>query len=196
MTDTLLALVATWGLPLIAAATFLSCLALPIPASLVMLAGGAFAAAGDLPLGSTAAAALAGAVAGDHAGFLAARAAADPFGRWMRQRPARRTALDRADTFLARRGALAVFLSRWLVSPLGPWVNAAAGLSAMPLSRFTPAVIAGEAVWVALYVGAGLAAADRLADAQAAIGNALAAIAAAGGAAALGAWLWHTARTG
>jgi membrane protein DedA with SNARE-associated domain len=196
MTDTLLALVATWGLPLIAAATFLSCLAVPIPASLVMLAVGAFAASGDLPLWATVAAALAGAVAGDHAGFLAARRAAAPVARWMAQSPARHAALDRAQAFLARRGTLAVFLSRWLVSPLGPWVNAAAGLSAMPMSRFTPADIVGEAVWVALYVGAGHAAAGSLADAQAAIGNALAAVAAAGGAAALGAWLWHAARTG
>lgn len=191
MTDALLALVAVWGLPLIVVSTFLSCLALPIPASLVMLAGGAFAASGDIALWQTVLGALTGAVAGDHAGYLAARASAGPFGRWMQARPARRAALDRARGFLDRRGGLAVFLSRWLVSPLGPWVNVAAGLSAMPLRRFTPWEIAGEAVWVTLYVGAGYAAAGHIEAAQATIGNALGMVAAGAGAAALGWWLWH-----
>ncbi|MCU0906463.1 MAG: VTT domain-containing protein [Rhodobacteraceae bacterium] len=193
MTDTLLALVVTWGVPLIVLATFLSCLALPIPASLVMLAGGAFAATGDIGLWQAALGALAGAVAGDHLGFLAARGAAGPFGHWMRRNPARRAALRRAARFLTRRGGVAVFLSRWLVSPLGPWVNVAAGLSAMPLRRFTPWDVAGEAVWVGLYVGAGYAAAGSIATAQAVIGNALGAIAAGTGSAVLGRWLWRMA---
>ena len=40
MTDWLLALVPTYGLWLLAAATFLSCLAIPIPVSILMLAAG------------------------------------------------------------------------------------------------------------------------------------------------------------
>ncbi len=41
MTETILALVPVYGLALIAVATFLSCLAVPMPASLVMLSAGA-----------------------------------------------------------------------------------------------------------------------------------------------------------
>ena len=41
MTETLLALLPAWGPWLLAATTFLSCLMLPIPASMLMLAGGA-----------------------------------------------------------------------------------------------------------------------------------------------------------
>ncbi len=48
MTETLLALVPEWGAVLLALVNVLACLALPVPASLVMLAAGAFAAAGDL----------------------------------------------------------------------------------------------------------------------------------------------------
>jgi hypothetical protein len=46
MTETILALVPVYGLALIALATFLSCLALPIPSSLIMLSAGGFGAGG------------------------------------------------------------------------------------------------------------------------------------------------------
>ncbi|MBD3765178.1 MAG: hypothetical protein IE927_10725 [Rhodobacterales bacterium] len=65
MTEALFALVPVWGAPAIGLITFLSCLALPVPASLAMLAGGAFVAAGDLALAPVARAALAGAVLGE-----------------------------------------------------------------------------------------------------------------------------------
>ena len=60
MTDWLLALVPTYGLWLIAGTTFASCLALPIPASVIMLAAGGFAAAGDLVLWQVVVSALSG----------------------------------------------------------------------------------------------------------------------------------------
>ena len=61
MTDWLLALVPTYGLWLIAATTLASCLALPIPASVIMLAAGGFAAAGDLVVWQVIGSALTGA---------------------------------------------------------------------------------------------------------------------------------------
>jgi membrane-associated protein len=48
MTDWLLALVPTYGPWLLLACTFLACLALPVPASVLMLGAGSFVAAGDL----------------------------------------------------------------------------------------------------------------------------------------------------
>ena len=62
MTDWFLALVPDYGLWLVALTTFLSCLALPVPSSMLMLAAGGFAAAGDLTLTGAARAALAGAI--------------------------------------------------------------------------------------------------------------------------------------
>lgn len=55
MSDTLLQLLATYGAPLLALTTFASCLALPVPSSLMMLAAGAFVASGDLSASSPAA---------------------------------------------------------------------------------------------------------------------------------------------
>jgi len=189
MTEWLLPLVPTWGLWLVAMTTFLSCLALPVPASLVMLAAGGFAAAGDLALWQVAGAAFAGAVLGDHAGFLLARTVGAPIVARMARTPAREQALHRARAVLDRSGPGAVFLSRWLLSPLGPYVNIASGAAGMSLRRFTPPGIAGEAIWVAIYTGLGYAFADRIVELGGLLGNLSGALAAAAVAVALGIWL-------
>ena len=152
MTAWLLALVPTYGLWLLAVSTFLSCMAVPLPASILLLAAGGFVAAGDLPLLGTGLASLAGALVGDQAGYRAGRWGGAP----LLDRLARRMSLiERARALLARRGDLAVFLSRWLLSEAGPFVNLAAGASGLPWARFTLWSVLGEAIWVALYVGVG-----------------------------------------
>ncbi|WP_347313327.1 DedA family protein [Defluviimonas sp. SAOS-178_SWC] len=162
MTDWLLSLVPQYGLWLLAATTFLSCLALPVPSSMMMLAAGGFAASGDLGLVSTIAAALFGAVIGDQAGFAAGRAGGPGLLSRLGRKPSRAKALDRARAILDRRGDVAIFLTRWLFSPVGPWANFAAGAGGLRWLRFTLWSIAGEAVWVALYIGMGHAFAGNL----------------------------------
>ncbi len=167
MTEALLALVPTHGAALIGVATFLSCLALPVPSSLAMLAGGAFAAAGDLGLGAVAGAALAGAVIGDQAGYALGRAG--PVRRLGRLSPA---LMAEARGRLGKGGWGAVFLTRWLFSPLGPWVNLAAGMAGMRWARFASASVAGETVWVGLYTGLGWLFMDRIEALGASLGQA------------------------
>lgn len=163
MTDWLLALVPTYGPWLLFAATFLSCMALPIPASVLMLAAGGFVAAADLSLMTTAGAALAGAVAGDQAGYWAGRLGVARFA----QPRDKAGLLARATRMLAQKGGLAVYLTRWLFSALGPYVNLAAGVAHMPLARFSLWSVLGEGTWVALYVGLGRAFAGNLEAASA-----------------------------
>ena len=50
MSETVFALITTYSVYVIFASAFLSCLMLPLPTSLMMLAGGAFVASGDLVL--------------------------------------------------------------------------------------------------------------------------------------------------
>jgi membrane protein DedA with SNARE-associated domain len=189
VTGTLLALVPVWGLWLVAGTTLASCLALPIPASLMMLAAGGFAAAGDLVLWQVAAAALGGAVAGDQLGYLAGRSGGARVLSALARDGTRRVALDKAAAMMAARGAGAVFLTRWLLSPLGPWVNLTAGSLAMSWPRFTLAGLAGEAVWVGLYTGIGHVFGGNLQAASAMAGSVLGFLAAGAVALALGWWL-------
>jgi membrane protein DedA with SNARE-associated domain len=155
VTDWLLAGLVTTGVPLLFLTTYLSCLMVPVPSSLVMLAGGAFAAGGDLSLFSVTLAAYLGAVLGDQTGFVASRMFAGRIDRVMTAREATARMIAAARTRLERSGGMTVFLTRWLMSPLGPYVNLAAGATGFGWLRFSLASAAGEAVWVTLYTGLG-----------------------------------------
>lgn len=167
MTEALFQLVPVYGVWIILAATFLSCLAVPIPSSLIMLAGGAFVASGDLPVLQVVAGAWIGAGLGDQVGYWAGRkGGVRVLQRAERSRHARDIA-GKARRLIEAKGGGAVFLSRWLFSPLGPYVNLLAGAGGMMWRRFTLAGALGEAVWVTIYVSLGYSFAgsiNRIAD--------------------------------
>lgn len=154
MTDILLAMVPQYGLYLIGTATFLSCLAVPIPSSLIMLSAGAFVAAGDLGLAPVAVLAFGGAVLGDQLGYLIGARGGAMLTRFGEGGKAAELML-RARKMADRWGGLGVFLSRWLFSPLGPYMNFATGAAGMDWPRFALWGAAGEMVWVGVYVGLG-----------------------------------------
>jgi len=66
-------LINAYGLPLIFFIAFASCLALPVPASLVFMTAGTFAAGDQLSLHQTWLAGFSGAVLGDQTGYHLAR---------------------------------------------------------------------------------------------------------------------------
>ena len=188
MTEAILGLVPSYGLILVALGTFFSCLALPVPSSLIMLSAGGFAAAGDLVLWQVWAIALIGAVAGDQAGYLVGRHALGRFGG-RKLSPRQAALMARAKDKLHENAEKAVFFSRWLVSPLGPYVNFAGGAARIDWRAFTRAGAAGETLWVTLYVGLGALFADDILALGEMLGTAsglLAALAVTGG---LGLWL-------
>ncbi|WP_444451790.1 DedA family protein [Rhodobacter capsulatus] len=186
MTDWILAQLPLYGIWLVGLATFLSCLALPIPSSLTMIAAGAFVGSSDLALVPVAGAAFGGALAGDQVGYWIGRKAAH-----LLPAPGTKGAglVSAALDSLAKNGAVAIFLTRWLFSALGPWVNLAAGASGYGHARFTLADIAGEAVWVTLYVGLGITFGANLQAAADLAGNALGLMATGVIALLLGLWL-------
>ena len=189
MTDWLLALVPQYGLWLLAATTFFSCLALPVPASIMMLTAGGFVAAGDLALLPTLAAAAGGGIAGDQLGFWAGRKVGSPLLDRVRRDPARDKLLQKAVAMLEAKGIVAVFLTRWLFSPLGPWINLVTGSTGYGWHRFTAAGIAGEVVWSGLYVGMGYGFAGNITAASDMLGSVLGILAGGATAVILGLWL-------
>lgn len=163
MTEAVFGLVTQFGAYIIFASAFLSCLALPIPTSLMMLTGGAFVASGDLDVWLVGLAAFAGAVLGDQAGYLIGRTGGAALVDRMARAPARAVVLTRASKLVDARGGLGVFLSTWALAPLGPWVNFVAGATGLSWARFSLADVLGEAVWVTLYVGLGYVFMDQVA---------------------------------
>lgn len=196
MTDWVLEAVPTYGPWLVAAVTFLSCLAVPVPASILMLTAGGFAAVGDLVLWQVAAAAVLGAVLGDQAGYWAARLGGTGLLVRLSKGERRADLLRKTSALVAARGLMAVFVTRWLFSPLGPSANLVTGATGFGWAPFTLAGVAGEGLWVGLYTGAGYAFAGNLAAASAFAGSILGFLAAGAVAAALGWWLVTVARAG
>ncbi|UWQ15725.1 DedA family protein [Aliiroseovarius sp. M344] len=189
MTDAVFALLSTYGPWVVFASAFLSCLAVPIPTSLMMLAGGAFAAAGDLALTNVVSAAFAGAVIGDQTGYSLGRYGGRDMLDRLARSPARKAVLTRAQGFTDRHGGKGVFLSTWAVAPLGPWVNFAAGATGLNWLRFTIWDILGETIWVTLYVGLGYGFAARIESLASLLGNLAGFLVAAVVAAGMFAWI-------
>lgn len=188
MTDWLLALVPTYGLWLLALVTFLACLALPVPCSILMLTAGGFVATGDLVLWQVMAAAIFGAVLGDQVGYRIGLYGGNRLLTRLAANPSRGALIKRAVDLMDRRGAVGIFLTRWLFAPVGPWANLAAGAAAFHYPRFTFWAIAGEVVWVSLYVLLGYSFAGNIEAASELAGSALGILA--GVAAMLGFGYW------
>ncbi len=189
MTDTIFALVTTWGALVIFASSFLSCLALPIPTSLMMLSGGAFVAAGDLALWQVIAGAWGGAILGDQSGYLIGRHGGAPLVERIAHTPARRAVLARARKVVDRRGGLGVFFSTWLFAPLGPWVNFVAGTTGLGWLRFTIWDVLGETIWVTVYVGLGYGFASQIEAVSDILGSAVGLLAGLAVTGAMGVWI-------
>ena len=189
LSDWLLGLVPTYGPWLIGASTFLSCLALPVPVSILMLTAGGFVASGDLGALQIVVAALAGAVLGDQAGFRIGRIGGEPLLARMGRDPRTGRLIARAVDQMNRRGAIGIFLTRWLFSPVGPYANFAAGATGYAWPGFTLWGVLGEAVWVGLYIGLGYGFAGNIEAASDMAGSVLGILAGVAAMAGFGLWL-------
>lgn len=167
------------GLPLVFLVAFLSCLAVPVPASLVFMAAGTVAASGELALPGLWLSGLAGAVLGDQAGYFAARQFGSRLVGALSSDGKIASGIAKARLFEEKWGEQAIFFSRWLASPLGPWINLSSGLTRFSWYRFSLWQIAGEVVWVSLYLGLGYFLSDQATAIADMIGNAIWLIAAA-----------------
>ena len=194
MTEQILSLAVAYGLPFLALAVAMTCLGVPLPSSLLMLAAGSLGASGDFSLPGVFGASLAGAVAGDQIGYVLGRYAGAGVLERLAHKPQMSGLLEKARGFVRRSGGWSVFFTRWLLSALGPYVNLIAGAVNMSWLRFSLAVVAGEIVWVGVYVGLGagfsayiLQIADIASNASAFLGAAVVLIL-------LGRYLWSAAK--
>lgn len=162
MSDYLLATLGVYGVPVLFVALLVGSAGVPMPASLLLVAAGSFIEQGELDLWPVLALSATGAVLGDQIGYA--------LGRWGGRRLTRRLGgfvggekkVEEAEAWLKRRGGAGVFLSRWLLTPLGPIVNLTAGATQYPWPRFLLYGVLGEALWVALYVLLGRFFSDRV----------------------------------
>jgi membrane protein DedA with SNARE-associated domain len=151
MSDYLLTQVINHGAPLFGLILFLGALGIPLPASILLIAAGAFSQQGFLDWSSTAVFGLLGAVAGDVISFGIGVHAKN----WVMKRiEGSSTWKNARDTFESRAG-MAVYLTRFLITALAVPTNLIAGGSGYKFRRFLAYDLSGEITWILLYGGLG-----------------------------------------
>jgi membrane protein DedA with SNARE-associated domain len=147
LTDLFLTGVITYGAPALGLALLLGALGLPLPGTLLVIAVGAFVRQGVIGGFAAAGFGLAGAVLGDSLSY-----AIGYFGSgWVQRRFGQALVWQKAQATFERRGGWAVYLTRFLFTPLAIPVNLIAGGSGYAFRHFWVYASAGELTWIILY---------------------------------------------
>ena len=160
--DTFAALAPLWGYAFIFAFMAVESSFVPFPSEIVMLPAGFLAARGELTLHVPAAdltlaivVGVAGSLAGAYFNYFLSRWLGEPFlrryGKWFFVKP---EALDRAEEVFNRYGAVTTFVCR-LIPVIRQLISIPAGLSGMPLGKFTLFTGLGAGIWTAILAATG-----------------------------------------
>ena len=164
MTDQLLGLLSLYGIPALFIILVISSIGAPFPVMFVLIAAGSFVAQGEMNLWEVLLFASAGAIVGDQIGYC--------IGRWggrrvidgITRRLGGANKIARTEALANRWGGGAIFFTRWLLTPLGPWINLTSGATRYSWPRFIIWDVLGEALWVGLYVMLGNLFSDAVED--------------------------------
>lgn len=171
ITDQVLAALLLYGLPVLFGVILICSVGVPFPVCLVLVAAGSFARQGDLKLWQVITVSIIAAVLGDHIGYGLSRWRGRRFMLRISRRFGGEAKIKRAEALTKRWSGVGIFLSRWLVAALGPWVNVTSGIAAYPWRRFFLWDVLGEVLWVALYVILGYVFSDRVQAIAEILGN-------------------------
>lgn len=156
MLETLLSYLLVYQYTLLFFAVFFASFGFPIPASALIMAVGAFTVDGYFELFPSFSVVLAGVVSGDIIGYILARQFGKEFfvalhmGRIFQSEQ-----FIAFEPFFQKNASMNIFLSRFLITVMGPAVNILSGIARIPLSRFITADVLGEILYVCLYGGIG-----------------------------------------
>jgi membrane-associated protein len=155
LTDQVLAALLLYGLPVLFGVILICSVGIPFPVSLMLVAAGSFVQQGDMKLWQVIVVASVAAIAGDQVAYCLARWG----GRRLIGRVSRSIGVEaqikQAEALTRQWSGTGIFLSRWLVTALGPWVNVTSGIAGYPWQRFLLWDVLGEVLWVVLYVTLG-----------------------------------------
>ncbi len=134
---------------------FMCALGVPLPAPLLLIGAGALVRQGHMHLPTAILVTAGGALLaellyyglGRHLGPLARTRAGARFA----------AAYEVAESRFRQRPSLTVYLTRWLLSPIGIPINLIAGSSRLPLGRFIAAALIGNTMWIVGYTALGYA---------------------------------------
>jgi membrane protein DedA with SNARE-associated domain len=162
MREQLLALVSQYGSPALFAVVMIASIGAPLPIALLLIVTGSLSAQGAMDLWTAILVAGAGSVLGDLGGYAIGRWGGTALINRLTRLMGGGKRLAEIEVGARRRAGLYIFLTRWLLSPLGPWVNVASGIAEYPWGRFLLWDVLGEFLGVALYISLGRIFSDRV----------------------------------
>ncbi len=151
ITDLFLYGVITYGPLVLGVALLLGALGTPLPGTLLVLAAGAFVRQGVIDWKSALILGLSGAVLGDSLSYTMGRFAKAS----TQQRFGQSIAWLTAQNNFKKHGSLAIYLTRFLLTPLAVPTNLVAGGSGYVFWRFLTYDMLGELTWITLFGGLG-----------------------------------------
>lgn len=170
--DYLLLYLVQYGLPVLFGVILLASVGAPLPATLLLLTAGSFVAQGELSLWWVLGLTICAAVLGDHLGYSIGRWGSQPLIARLSRWGGGVDRVAQAERAARRWGGIGIFLSRWLLTPIGPVINVTSGGARYPLLAFFCFDLAGEAVWVIGYVSLGRLFSDQVQNLSGTLGNA------------------------
>ncbi|MFZ0933066.1 MAG: VTT domain-containing protein [Bryobacteraceae bacterium] len=162
MNDQLLAAVSQYGTPALFGIVAIAALGVPLPITLLLIVAGSMISQGAMNFWWAIAAAGAGAILGDQAGYAIGRWAGPAASAKLSRLFGKRTNLQAMEAKAKAWGGPGIFITRWLLSPLGPWINLVSGTAGYPWHRFLFWDILGEITGAALFISLGWFFSDRV----------------------------------
>jgi membrane protein DedA with SNARE-associated domain len=151
MSEFLLTQIINYGAPILGVIVFLGALGIPFPATIIVIAVGAFCRQGFLSWPSTGLIALTCVVLGDCLSYAMGLYAREPVlhrfrgsDKWIQ-----------AENTFQRWGGTSILLTRFLITGIAVPVNLIAGTGSFPFRRFLFYDLSGEAIWIFGYGGLG-----------------------------------------
>ncbi|WP_310619958.1 DedA family protein [Flexibacterium corallicola] len=160
--DSIIGLVPDYGSYLIFIVILSGTLAVPVPASALLLIGGSFAATGDLTVSSLLASSLSAHLLGDQIAYGIARAFGPRLLSRLEHSKHARSPLQKSKKLLQGHGSLAVFLSHTVLSPMCSYMSYLSGAGALGWRRYTLAAMPGAIIWTSTYITLGYSFASHL----------------------------------
>jgi membrane-associated protein len=155
MNEQLLAAVSQYGAPALFGIVAIAAIGVPLPITLLLIVAGSMISQGAMNPWWAIGAAGAGSILGDQAGYAIGRwggpAAVAKIGGLF----GKRASLQAMEAKAKAWGGPGIYITRWLLSPLGPWVNLASGTAGYPWHRFLFWDILGELTGAAVYISWG-----------------------------------------
>ena len=171
MREQILAALSAYGSPALFAVVTIASIGAPLPVNLLLIVTGSLVAQGVMPMWWAIALASAGSVIGDQIGYAIGRyggtALVSRFGAML----GGQDRIAKAEARARRWGGLGVFLSRWLVTPLGSLINFTSGVARYPWLRFAIWDVLGETLGAALYIALGFVFSDRVLELDSVLGD-------------------------